>query len=365
MNRRIFACILLLVGFISGDVVAQISGNGNRPFYMGFTRWPPEATIQGIQTVDNFIAKHADLVSLHLDNGIPWQESLQNKPYSLDVVNRLKYRPPAGYKFYVAISPLNMFRDKMAGYWGEKDNQPLPDIWNNLALDNPQVIKAYANYALRVVEATKPDYFVFGVEVNELISNTPSMWPSYVALHKATYLALKARHPKLPVFTSFNVLHWKGIADKSNKDLQDRLISEIIPYVDAIGLSYYPFMSYATPDPLPEDYLAFATQFGKPVAMTETGFTSANVMVKILPLFGSEKKQKNYYDYIFRTAKRDKHLFIITFCTTDFEKLAEALPDPLDDFAGIWKYTGLQTSSLKPKPALATWNAMLSAPYKR
>jgi hypothetical protein len=332
---------------------------------MGFTRWPPEVTLEGVAMVDAFIARHADMVSLHLDNGIPWQESLDGKPYSQDVTNRLSYRPPAGYRFYVAITPLSTMRDTMAGYWGEKDNQPLPEAWQNLALDDPKVIKAYTQYALRVVDATRPDYFVIGVEVNELVSNTPSVWPGYVALHKATYQAVKAKHPNLPVFASFNVLHWKGIADRSDAETHERAIAEIIPYTDAIGLSYYPFMSYNTPDPLPEDYLAFATKYGKPVAMTETGFTSENVMVKILPLFGSEEKQKHYYEFLFRTALRDRYLFIITFCTTDFEKLAATLPDPMDDFAGIWKYTGLQNSDGKPKPALTVWDAMLATPYRR
>lgn len=51
----------------------------SRSFYMGFTRWPPEATAVGIERMNRFIAEHGDLTALHFDGGIPWPEALQNE----------------------------------------------------------------------------------------------------------------------------------------------------------------------------------------------------------------------------------------------------------------------------------------------
>jgi len=88
----------------------------SRPYLMGFTRWPPDFTEKGLATMDRFIEGHADLVALHLDNGIPWPEALAGKPYSADVDERLSYRPPSGKKLYVAVTPLNFGRDGLAAY---------------------------------------------------------------------------------------------------------------------------------------------------------------------------------------------------------------------------------------------------------
>ena len=56
--------------------------SGERTFSMGFTRWPSEISLKGIKQADDFIAKHADLVSIMFIGGIPWQEALDDKPFS-------------------------------------------------------------------------------------------------------------------------------------------------------------------------------------------------------------------------------------------------------------------------------------------
>lgn len=43
----------------------------------------------------------------------------------------------------MAITPLNMDRDGLAAYRGEKDNQQLPQTWRDLPLDHPDVMNAY------------------------------------------------------------------------------------------------------------------------------------------------------------------------------------------------------------------------------
>jgi hypothetical protein len=66
-----------------------------------------------------------------------------------------------------------------------------------------------------------------------------------------------------------------------------------------------------------------------------------------------------------RTAQRDDYLLIVTFATTDFEKLAAQLPEEARDLAMVWAYTGLQTSAGRPKPALALWDRCLDLPFAR
>ena len=187
----------------------------SRPYLMGFTRWPPDFTEKGLATVNRFIENHADLVALHLDNGIPWPEALAGKPYSADVEERLSYRPPSGKKLYVAVTPLNFGRDGLAAYWGAHDGMPLPAPWNTLPLNAPQVKKAYVNFLFHLIDKIHPDFLNIGIEANLLIEKAPEKWAAYTDLHQYAYQKLKERYPHLPIFVSIEVLHLNGLADKA------------------------------------------------------------------------------------------------------------------------------------------------------
>jgi hypothetical protein len=95
--------------------------------------------------------------------------------------------------------------------------------------------------------------------------------------------------------------------------------------------------------------------------------TSKDVELKAfkLTLRGSEMDQKQFTELLLKTAARDDYLFVINFATTDFPKLCDKLPPPVDDLARIWAYTGMQTQDKKPKPALEVWDAYLKARLSR
>lgn len=135
---------------------------------------------------------------------------------------------------------------------------------------------------------------------------------------------------------------------------------------DLFAASLYPHMTYDIPRPIPADLLDFAPQFGKPIAVAESGMTSRDVELKAfgLTLRGSEEDQRHFIDVLLEAATRDRYEFVIIFATTDFEKLCAKLPPPVDDLARIWAYTGLQTSDSQPKPALAVWDKYLAVPYR-
>jgi hypothetical protein len=101
--------------------------------------------------------------------------------------------------------------------------------------------------------------------------------------------------------------------------------------------------------------------------VSESGDTSRDVELKAfgLTLKGSEAGQTQFTQLLLRTATQDRYAFVILYATTDFEKLCEKLPKPVDDLARIWAYTGMQTSDRQPKPALAVWDAYLKAKYQR
>jgi hypothetical protein len=358
------AASMLIGGVCFGDATPAPA---SRPFRMGFTRWPADLTLEGFLTAQNFAHAHGDIVCVTFMGGIPWPEALDGNPFSKDVESNLSYRPPKGKKLFLSISPLNKDRTDIGPYWGEKDNQPLPAPWNGRALNSPEVKQAFLNFTLRAIKAMNPDYLAIGVELNVLLSNSPAKWKQVKELYRETYTTVKAQYPDLPVFFTTEVLHYRKLATEAKNKDQEGEVTDLMKYSDVFAMSVYPHMSYAVPRPIPSDFLDFATAFKKPIAVSESGMTSRNVELKAykLTLYGSEADQKQFTELLLKTAARDKYEFVITFATTDFEKLCAKLPPPVDDLARIWAYTGMQTSDQKPKPALATWDAWLRAKYER
>ena len=335
-----------------------------RPFRLGFTRWPADLTLAGVQMAERFAHTHGDIVSVMFIGGIPWQEALDGKPFSRDVESQLAYRPPAGVKTFVSISPLAQDRKSLAPYWGEKDNQPLPPAWAARAFDSPEVVKAYVAFVLRVVEAMRPDYLAVAIEANVCLSHDPARWRALKTLVREAYAAVKAKRPALPTFFTTEVLHYKKLASEAKGSAQEAEVADLLRHSDLFALSLYPHMSYDVPRPMPADFLDFAARLGKPVAVAESGMTSRDVELKAfkVTLRGSESDQRVYVERLLSVAQRDQYRFVVNFATTDYEKLCAKLPPPADDLARIWAYTGLQDADGKPKPALAVWDAARRRP---
>ncbi len=267
---------------------------------------------------------------------------------------------------FLSISPLNQDRSGLAPYWGEQDNQPLPPDWEGLALDDAKVVKAYTRFVLESVRRLQPAYLAVGIELNVLLSKNPNAWPELKRLYRATYRAVKARYPRLPVFFTTEVLHYKQLAQEARGKPHAIEVADLMRDSDLFAMSLYPHMSTEVPRPFPDDFLAFALQFGKPVAVAEMGMTSRDVVLPSyrVTLRGSAREQAQFIDTVLRRAARDRYCFVINFASTDFEPLVRRLPQPVAELASIWAFTGLQTSGGLPKPALAVWNRWLRLPLQ-
>src|SRR6056297_405704 len=70
-----------------------------RPFALGFTPWPYEASTTAVNFVYTEAASRGDFIAHHLDGGIPWNEALNGTPYSSNLEAELNTRlnnTPAG-----------------------------------------------------------------------------------------------------------------------------------------------------------------------------------------------------------------------------------------------------------------------------
>lgn len=346
--------------------VSALPPQPHRGFRLGTTLWPPDLTVQAVDRVQSFIAENCDLTAQMLLGGVPWPEAYAGTLFSDNVMEKLSYRPPAGHKLFVSLESTDMRRRQMALYMGTSDNLPLPPPWNQLGFGAPEVQSAFANYALRVVEAMRPDYLAIGIESNILLTNSPADWPAYKAFHRHAYRMVKERHPDLPVCFTIEALHLMGLSDGADSARQRAEVLELLDASDMVAFSIYPHMSYDVPRPLPADFFDFARELsqaagGKPIAIAESGFPSRDVRVFGLTLSGSYADQRRYMELLLQTAERDSFEFVVNFAGIDFERLTARLSGEVRELALIWTYTGLETDDGQAKPALEVWRSWLDA----
>ena len=126
-----------------------------RGFLMGFTSWPHTATAEAVQGTYAFIGTNADLIVEHLDDGVPWAEALRDAPFPKAFLEKIEGRRnsrPPGTELLLSLTPLNLGRNGLAECAGNGQRPPLPEELKGRPFDDPQLVRAYANYCRRMVE---------------------------------------------------------------------------------------------------------------------------------------------------------------------------------------------------------------------
>jgi hypothetical protein len=337
-----------------------------RPFAMGFTPFPFDATPEAVAATSAFISRNGDLVVHHFDNGIPWVEVLEDRPLPPAVAADWAGRKETsrGKRIFLALTPLDGGRKDLALSRNEKENVPLPPSFAGKALDDPAVKKAYLTWCRRAVDLFRPDWLAIGIEVNELLLNAPGRWPAFRALYRETRAALKERWPDLPIGATVT-LH--ALADPSKRDRNGQLaaVREFLAENDFVGVSYYPFMmgNMTRPeDPL--DGLLPSLAPGKPIGIAETGFPAETLTLESfrLTLPSSPELQTAFLEKLLDRARRDRYLFVGYFLHRDYDLLWEKLKVSAPEFFKAWKDCGLLDGEGKDRPALGIWKKHFSAP---
>ncbi len=346
----------------------------NRTFRMGFTPFVYDMTLEAVAATDKFIGENGDVVAQHMES-VPWTEALSGAPFHPEIMKdweRRKKMARPGITIYAAVSPLDMGRAKIAAYRGEKEGMPLPLQFEGKELDDDLVKRAYLAYCRRVVEYFEPEFLGIGIEVNELFHNSPGKWPSYVALHKYVYEALKKDNPKLAVFASFTLHNMVNPGWKDRAEMAEAFKS-LMPFNDLVGFSFYPFMcGISDPDKLDEP-LAWLTSnfdtFGKPYAVAETGEATENIVLEFggqeVTIYGSLELQRLYYEKLLKLAQDRKFKFVVSFLHRDYDALWEKIKAVSPSFFIAWRDCGLLDEKGQTRPAYDVWRRYLEMPLAR
>ncbi len=362
--------ILLLSACGGGDTASPGDENADvqtRSFYMGFTPWPYDASLEAVNTTYRKIQDHGDMVGHQIMQGIPWAEAFANTGYPAAVEADLDLRlnsMRSGKTLFLAIDSLDASRRSLANNWGTNGEEPRPAPWDSRNFNDPEVITAYSNFALDLIARFKPEYFNYASEVSELILNDPAQYDSFKIFARQVYGNIKAKYPDLKLMVSVAL---KSPASSEMAQVKSRL-ADILDYVDEIGVSVYPYIFYnhtnkGDPDTLPADWLNQINRIapGKPVAITETGWIAEDLVISGYgvnvasnPLF-----QKKYVARLLQEAQKLDVEFVIWWSLIDYQALWDGALRQ-DDVAAIWRDIGLYDEALQPRPGLSDWQDYLA-----
>jgi len=342
----------LLTGFAS-------ESQAPRRFLMGFTSWSSGTTPEATQATYEFISHSADAITEHIE-GVPWTEALSGEPFRkgfLENIERRKKNQPKGLKLVLAISPLNMGRSALADYYGDKENMPLPEEFRGKHFNDPVIKKTYLNYCRRMAEYFKPDYWIIGIESNELLNNTPAEWENYLELSRSIYAELKRQYPNTPLAQSVT-LH--KLLDKHNAHLDEyqQKISQFIASYDFNAISFYPF--FLGMHERKEFQSAFESipKFGdKPIAISESGHPAEPIIAKTwnLNIPATPEEQNDFVEAMLAAAQKEGYLFVTLFACKDFDEMWQSFPDSVKDLGRLWRDTGIVDEMNNKRPAYFSW----------
>jgi hypothetical protein len=324
-----------------------------RTFRMGFTAargGPKGGGRNGWAPTVRFIRRHGDLITVHRDGPtVPWEALAQGRVSAFrNKMIRERARLGEGLPLYVLITPLNIFRNGLGGRY--------PDSLGPACVSNPNVRIAFKNYALVMVEAMNPDYLGLFSEVNIYANVVPKECPgdfeAVVSLYKEIYRELKALHPSLLIFPTFQLDFLRA----NNRQLMP---ARFAPELDRLALSLYPGgnLTRLRPSEIPDDYIRWArAATDAPLVIAETGYGSRAVA----GVRGSPELQTEYVGWIFEQAARERAEFVTWFFSAD-PRYVEAPPGI--GFINAFRFYGLATPRFRPKPALDLWRQYLALPY--
>ena len=330
----------------------------SRSYRMGFMSSAPRPDFNlYIQSLSLWTV-HSDATIISVE--VPWDSLLNGEnpvTYVVDnYVGLLNYIRPANLKLWVYIDPAN-------GLNRASDSGPL--VARGKSIAQADIQRVYRRWAVVMDSVLHPDHLGLALETNLIRLAAPdSIYQGVRQAVNAAAADVRAVDPHVPLSVSVQAeVAWGKLGGSASsgyvgvsRDFTD------FPFVQELGISSYPYLSYTNPVDIPLNYYSqLVADHPLPVFVSEGGWTSANLTVG-LSVVSSPAQQRAY---IVRQGQllSQAHgigLFQLTF--TDLEISGW----PAADAAGLYPFAflGVVDSNFVAKPALAAWDSLRKQPLQ-
>jgi len=341
-----------------------------RSFTMGFAYQPHDWSEDAFAEMSAFMSENGDMVNLYFSDGVPWPEAYEGKPFHPNFENEINKRLRGikpDQKIVLTVSMLAQNRRDLGEYVGESDWAPRESMWKDKTFNDPEVIEAYLNYCRRMIDRIKPDYFIYGAEVDSAFTdvNDPD-FKNLLVLVKEVYSTLKTEYPLLSLSMEF------VLGDEKYNQERLEVTQTLLKYSDLYPISTYPcFFDGIGGDVsnLPADWFSKVRSIAgsKPLAVVETGWMAENfdhpdhgVLV-----FGRADWQARYLQILLEESQKLDAEFVSWWVYRDYDKLWKIMEqNNTDPMLKQWMNMGLLDGGGNRRPSMDVWDAWLAVPVE-
>ena len=348
MMERV-ACLLCALVACSGSDAAPLEppSGPSRTWRMGFSAIPPKTDEQVLLANLAMWTARSDAAIMHVSP--PWAALLSGVSATAAVnANEL---PLANYYRGKNLEIVVMI-DATDGLNRAAEAPELVQLGRSMS--EPAVQQVYRQFVLAIATIVRPEYLGLAAETNLIRMVAP---PSLYAAMKqmvnaaATDLQLAVSAAKRYVSVQVDVAWGWGQANNAYVGVEQDFVD--FPFIQALGLSSYPYFVYADPDQVPLDYYSrLPNGRSLPVMIVEGGWTSASAGA----IVSSPEKQTRYVRRQARMldSARARAVFQLTF--TDLDTQSGGYPPGVLPFA----FLGMVDTQLRPKPVLTVWDSLFA-----
>ena len=316
---------------------------------MGFSAIPPRPNEAVLLAALDMWTQRADAAILHVSP--PWAALLSGTSATVAVnANEL---PLANYYRAKGLQIVVMV-DATDGLNRAAEAPELVQLGRSIS--EPAVQQVYRQFVLALSTLVRPEYLGLAAETNLIrLAAPPSLYSALVQMVNAAANDLQLSQSSARRYISVQVDVAWGRAGQNNvyqgveRDFTD------FPFMQALGLSSYPYFVFADPDEIPLDYYSrLPNGRALPVMVVEGGWTSGTLGA----IVSSPEKQARYFRRHARMldSAKAKAVFQLTFTDLDIASLNLPPGSILPLFAAL----GLVDTELRPKTALTVWDSLFA-----
>jgi hypothetical protein len=320
----------------------------SRTWRMGFTPNPPRLTVQDVLRGIDLWSPRAEVALIHEE--LPWTRLLSGT--SADTIIDQEKQQLVDYLRARGLALFYML-DLTNGLAREAEAPQLVAAGRSLTEQAVQLLAR--SWGLAIQRRLNPEYLGLAAETNLIRLAAPA--PVYQAVRQVandTAASLTAAGATSRRFISVQVeTAWGRLGNPAGAFLGIDQDFADFPFVQALGLSSYPYLGWSRPADLPADYYSrLRGARTLPLLVCEGGWASQSVA-------NVSTSTQIQADYIDRHATLLDSVAAVAcvqllFADLDLPSLSPPLPVNLPLFGSI----GLADAQFNAKPALTRWDAL-------
>jgi hypothetical protein len=327
---------------------ASPSPAATRTWRLGFSPTPPRPTVQDALRGIDLWSTRAEVALIHEE--LPWTRLLAGTSADTiidqDKQGLVDYLRGKGLALFYMLDLTN----------GLARNEEAPQlVAAGRSLTEPAIQQLARTWALAVQRRLTPEYLGLASETNLIRLAAPAVYQAVRQVANDTATALTAAGANSRRFISVQVeTAWGRLGSPDSYLGIDQDFADF-PFMQALGLSSYPYLGWPRPSDLPADYYSrLRGNRTLPLLVCEGGWASQ-------PVPNVSTSTQIQSDYIDRHATLLDSVSAAACIQLTFSDIdIAALPAPIPVNLPLFSSLGLTDAQFNPKPALARWDSLHS-----